>query len=202
MNDRVSVLLKVVLMFVVVLSGCTDTDDNDIAGPQQSDVLVPLNTTNYWIYERMIFADEVLQSQSLDTARIKTFTWNGETWHEYWRHCHCRNSDEGLVKLFRDDNHPDGVVELFFKYPASAGDEIQIEFDGSTVSLRATNMSRAVPSGLFQGCYFYRVDAPRENAVWDYLIKPGMGTIRLEGRFEDEGVQYTDVRELKEYHIE
>ena len=197
-------LFIVIAALVIGFIGCGD-DDNGLTGPDITSELIPLAVGNCWIFDVETYVDDSLFYQGADTTEIeKDTTWGGYTWYDYqgW----IRNAEDGLWGLLINDDYPEGIAELFIKYPASANDSWVLESDSTTITVESISETVTVPAGTFNGCYRIRMDFVDVDGVIEgqsIWVKPGIGVIQSEFTVEEVGrPEYRMILKLKEYHLE
>ncbi len=167
---------------MIIFQSC-DSNDSKPEGPSASgeDVLLPLDPSFYWIYEVKVY-DEMgnIKESSFDTMKVKNLI-NMES--EIWYMISFFGSETPYFVNRPDGLHiygyPDENEIMFYKYPASPGDNWVI--NDKSVKVASVNEKINVEAGNFT-CYRYDIkntaDSLNDTQAETIYFYPGIGLVK------------------------
>ena len=186
---NILIIIAILGLIIFAVSCGDDSDDNN------DDVLCPLVTGNYWVYEQKEYADfgDTVLVTSIDTITISVgadTVVNGFDVHKYFRSDYdtvtyfYANLDDGLYEIARLYSTNDtffvwSAPFLLFKFPGNVG-ELFGSY-GNETEIRSTDTTISVPAGDFE-CYSYMTAEYPYTFFYNFCPNIGyISTIKKEG---------------------
>jgi hypothetical protein len=161
--------------------GCSEEDSSNPVTPPATTELFPIQPMQTWVYNAESYVNDSLIYRGQDTTYFDStgYVFASEYWYRYkgsrdqyfWR-----NGVSGIWRL-RVDSYP-YTAELYFAYPAQAGDSVIVSGPIAFVKVVSTDETIEVPAGTFSGCYYFRVDYDVGNDLETVWVKPGVGIVQ------------------------
>ena len=166
------------IVAAMTLSACArSTEPVDPVG-----VIMPLAVGNKWIAEYLEYNDGGVSRRRLDTTSVERDTViDGELRYMISVATGYVNRDDGLYMWGLDRQL--GSPVLFFKYPASVGDEIRPSSHAGdsvwlVIRVRSVNESVTVPAGTFS-CYHYVFATNTGQEISRSYLAPNVGFVKI-----------------------
>ncbi|MEX0608003.1 MAG: hypothetical protein WD016_01680 [Balneolaceae bacterium] len=235
-----SSLISLVILIFLFGSSCgllgEDEEDElkELIPPEEE--LIPLKVGNYWVYEQWHMNPEwkdTVREEVLNVHNIIANDTEIRAYGSYRFHYKDRPREDALVWLRA--NGPEGFLKLggrvptdslynldeglYFKYPASIGEEWEhtsvVYFppsgtmslgDSQTITLVDTGKTVKTPAGTFENCYVYthwgfsNSDYVSLEKHYFY-VKPTVGIVGVDTYSEDNKDYLNGQLRLLEYHL-
>ena len=196
-----STLIIPALFAGFLIAGCSkDDDDNNNDQNNQSGVLVSLEMGNWWLAAYEYNIPGFTYQDTFECRVEEQVNISGDMYYLISNFGYCRNGADGLY-VFGELGDP---ISLWYKYPASAGDEYialgDVENEDYLVQVLSTNTVVTTPAGTFS-CYRYKITGVEGSIHEDYLSyvygSPNVGFIK---RYTESDIS-TEESELIDYSI-
>lgn len=190
------------LWLAVAMGGCSDDSPNTPTGPGGPANIWPLALGNWWAMHYELKLAGMTMVDEVDTTRIDTtLNWGNNTWYGSKSDTvFMRNAADGVRSLTFSGRYPNGIEELYIKYPVAVGESWLVASDTLTIRVVSNSESITVPAGTFVNCIKYAVTQPSAGAN-DYYLKPGVGLILVAGSHSEMGFEITEKVELAGYYV-